>query len=56
MGGPFKRSDVAFRRHRLNPVAARTTTDSGRDYRAVCARELSLLANTPLRAKRRPRG
>jgi hypothetical protein len=55
MGGLFKRTDVAFRRHRLNPVDTRAAADSRRDYSAVCARELSLLANTPLIPRRRPR-
>jgi hypothetical protein len=52
----FKRADVEFRRHRLNPATTREAPPEARpDYTAVCVRELSLLANDPTRGKRRPR-
>jgi hypothetical protein len=55
MGGVFARTDIEFRRRRLNspdaPDAA--TKPSARDYSDVCVRELSRLANRPADPKRR---
>jgi hypothetical protein len=57
MGGPFARTDVEFRRRRLNAPGAPDTArkPTTRDYADVCVRELSRLANSPTDSTRRRR-